>query len=51
VTGAVCGWDQPERVRNEIVRRARAHRFAAARPATARHGRHVYCLAARRRAG
>lgn len=51
VSGAVCGRDQPERVRNEIVRRARAHAGRRRRPATRRHGRHVYCLAARRRAG
>lgn len=46
--GAPRGRNQPERVRDEIVYGARAHRAAAARP---HHGRHVYCLAARRRGG
>lgn len=46
--GAPHGRNQPERVRDEIVCGARAHRSAAARP---HHGRHVYCLAARRRGG
>lgn len=59
MSGAACARDQPERVRNENrARGACAARVVAAwlrasmqRTTTGGHGRHVYCLAARRRGG